>query len=512
MTAKPSSPRDGITISAWQEHGASIDKDVITEARSIYDVVIIGAGITGLTTALMLQQQGKKCIILEGHSIGFGTTGGTTAHINTFYDTAYYQVEKDFGEEGARIFADAAKESISIVQDLVNQYNIPCDFECKDGILYSETEEETKELIQELEASRRAGVDVVEVRDNGVPIPFEFAVLYKDQAQFHPMKYCYGLAKAFLALGGVILESAFVRNTRRDGDIHIAEIDGSEIQGLNLVHATHMPSGLTVFDVECAPYRSYVLGIRLKNGDYPKDMVYDMKDPYHYIRTHVIDGQSYLILGGADHKTAHEDPEAAFQDLEAYARKYYYVESIDYKWSAQYYESVDGLPFIGTMPASDGHVFVATGYNGNGMILGTISGKVISDAILNKENPYAELFSPARIKPVAGFQDFIKENADVAYRFFADRIGTEDLDTFAHLPLNTGEVVDYKGKQLAVYKDEAGKVTVLSPTCTHAGCIVKFNPVEKSWDCPCHGGRYNLEGQVLCGPPRKNLEQIMVGG
>jgi glycine/D-amino acid oxidase-like deaminating enzyme/nitrite reductase/ring-hydroxylating ferredoxin subunit len=512
MNFEANTHRDGRTVSLWQQDQLAPLSAVPDTAGLIYDAVIMGAGITGLTTAILLQQQGKKCIILEGHKLGFGTTGGTTAHINTFYDTDYSQIAKDFGEEAAKTSADAAKASIALIQELAAKYAIDCDFECKDGIVFSETEEETKELLKELEASRSADVDVVEVRDNGIPVPFEFAVLYKDQAQFHPLKYLSGLAKAFIELGGVLVEDAFVRDTSKGGEIHMATTDSQEYRGYNLIYATHMPPGITVFDTECAPYRSYVLAIKLKNGDYPKELVYDMKDPYHYIRTHEIDGQPYLVLGGEDHKTGHGDPEASFAALEAYARKYYYVDTIPYRWSAQYYLSIDGMPYIGEMPASDGHVFVATGYNGNGMILGTIAGQIISDAILGLPNEYKEVFNPSRIKPVAGFQEFVKENVDVIYRFFADRLGAEDLESFKDVPPDTGVVVDHQGEKLAVYKDAEGKVTLLSPTCTHAGCIVSFNPAEKSWDCPCHGGRYDLEGQVLCGPPRKNLKAIMVRG
>jgi glycine/D-amino acid oxidase-like deaminating enzyme/nitrite reductase/ring-hydroxylating ferredoxin subunit len=512
INAEPKNPRDGQTTSLWQKFQATAGATPVIESGPVFDVVIIGAGITGLTTALLLQEQGKKCIILEGNSVGFGTTGGTTAHINTFYDTDYSQIEKDFGQEAARLSADAAKESIVLVQDLIARYNIDCDFECLDGIAFSETEQETKTLITELEASRRAGVDVVEVRDNEIPVPFEFAILYKDQAQFHPLKYCAGLAKAFKELGGIILENSFVRNIAKEGDVHTAETDRGKAAGYNLVYATHLPPGITVFDTECAPYRSYVIGVKLKNGDYPKNLVYDSKDPYHYLRTHVIDGQPYLILGGEDHKTGHGDPEKSFADLEAYARKYYYVESVDYHWSSQYYMSVDGMPYIGEMPASDGHVYVGTGYNGNGMILGTIAGKLISDSITGKESPYKAVFNPSRIKPVAGFKEFVKENADVMYRFFADRLGVDDLKTFRDLDPDTGTVVEYHGKKVAAYKDPEGRVSLLSPTCTHMGCIVNFNPEEKSWDCPCHGGRFDLEGRVLCGPPKENLHQILIRG
>lgn len=501
-------PRDSKTVSPWQQQPGLNQQQEVVYSGITYDVVIIGAGITGLTTGLLLQEQGKKCIILDGHNIGFGTTGGTTAHINTFFDTSYDQVEQDFGEDGAKTLADSAKESITMIQDLVERYAIECDFAFKDGIIFSETEKETKSLLSLLEASRKAGVEAVEIRDNGIPVPFEFAVVFNDQAEFHPLKYCMGLAAAFQNLGGTILENAFVHKTTTAENLHIAHTDRFEIKGHNLVYATHMPPGLTVFDVECAPYRSYALGIKLKNGDYPKNMAYDMKDPYHYIRTHTIDGQPVLILGGEDHKTGHDDPTAAFQELEDYARKYYYVESIDYKWSAQYYQSADGLPFIGKMPGFNDHTFVATGFSGNGMILGTISGKVLCDAIFGQENKYLKLFNPSRIKPVAGFKEFVTENADVAYHFIADRLSTEDLESFADMPPGSGDVVDYKGEKMAVYKDAQGQITALSPTCTHAGCIVSFNDEEKSWDCPCHGGRYDLKGQVITGPPTMNLKQI----
>ena len=501
--------RDGNHISPWQQEAIPSSGQQLPDTHTVFDVVIIGAGITGLTTALLLQQQGKKCIVLDGHGVGYGTTGGTSAHLNTFFDTTYSEVESGFGEEQAKLFAEVGKEAISTVQDLSNQYGIQCDLESRDGILYSETEKETKQLLEILEASRRAGVDAVETRDNEIPVEMQFAVVFRDQAQFHPLKYCKGLARTFIELGGVLLDNAFVENTRVEEGIQIAEVGEHTIMGKDLVYATHMPPGITVFNFECAAYRSYVLGIKLKNGDYPEALVYDMQEPYHYFRTHIIEGQPYLLLGGEDHKTGHEDPEAAFKALEEYARKYYYVESVDYKWSSQYYIPADGLPFIGLMPGAD-NTYVATGYNGNGMMLGTIAGKMISDAILGRANQYEKLFSPSRIKPITGFTEFVKENADVAYHFVADRFAAEDLESFKDLPLDSGSVVDYKGKQLAVYKDDQGLITALNPTCTHAGCVVNFNAEEKSWDCPCHGGRFDVNGEVISRPPRKNLARIEV--
>ena len=501
--------RDSTTVSPWQIGIESITNNIEDLSDTVFDVMIIGGGITGITTALLLQQQGKKCIILEGHNIGFGTTGGTTAHINTFFDSTYPEIESAFSAEATKLVADAGKQAIEMIRAMVTNHQIDCDLENKTGYLFSQDEKQTQQLEEILEASQRAGVTVKESQQNGLPIEFLKSIEFKSQAQFHPLKYINGLAEEFIRLGGVIKENTFVRQVKTENHIHYAETDDQEFKAICLVWATHVPPGVNQFSFRCAPYRSYVLGIRLKNGaEYPKDLAYDMEEPYHYFRSHNIEGEEILILGGADHKTGHADPEEAFATLEKYARKYFDVEEIPFQWSSQYYVPVDGLPYIGPMNDIEENIFVATGFNGNGITWGTISGQVISDAILEKENAYAELFKPSRMKPVAGFTEFVKENADVVYHFITDRFKTDDIDSFSELQRGEGKVIDYDGEKIAVYKDEKGLLTALHPTCTHAGCTVQFNAVEKSWDCPCHGGRFDLDGKVITGPPRTGLSRV----
>jgi nitrite reductase/ring-hydroxylating ferredoxin subunit len=275
-----------------------------------------------------------------------------------------------------------------------------------------------------------------------------------------------------------------------------------------VIYATHMPPNINVFNFRCAPYRSYVMAVTLKSGQYPGALIYDMQEPYHYIRTHRIDGQELLIAGGLDHKTAHEDPEKAFDDLEKYIRKYYKVSSVKYKWSSQYYIPVDGLPYVGQLPLAADGVYCATGYNGNGMMLGTIAGKILSDLAGGKPSKYADLFSPSRIKPIDGFTEFVKENADVAYHFLADRLSIKETDSLKRLKPGTGKVVEVDGKNIAAYRDEQGEIHALSPVCTHAACIVSWNAAEKTWDCPCHGARYTIDGVVLTGPATRDLQKI----
>lgn len=501
--------RDGKNKSIWQSIAQKITPNLgKADDTSIYDVLIVGGGITGVTTALQLQKAGKKCIIAEASNLGFGTTGGTTAHLNTFFDTPYPQMESDFGQDGAKLVAEAGQTAIDAIKDFIKAYQIDCDFEQKDGYLFSQNEKETKELTEIFESCQKLGVAVKRVHENGAPIAFEQALCFPNQAQFHPLKYILALAEEFKSLGGVIAENTFIAETSFKDETYIATAQNLTIKAKNLVYATHMAPGINLLTFRCAPYRSYVLGVKLSDNDYPNSLIYDMKEPYHYLRTHVIDGQKYLIVGGEDHKTGHDDPTAAFSTLKDFATTYHACEEITFQWSAQYYEPADGLPYIGELPGGDDRTYIATGYSGNGMIYGTLSGLIIADLILGRANKFADLFKPSRIKPIAGFTEFVKENADVAYHFVADRIATADLESLTDLQRGEGKVVDFEGKKVALYKDEQGIITALNPVCTHAKCIVSFNSEEKSWDCPCHGGRFDLEGKVITGPPRADLSPI----
>lgn len=505
--------RDGANESIWQSFSSNLSGQTpeLSSFGKVYDVLIIGAGITGLTTALLLQKQGMNCIVADAHNVGFGTTGGTTAHINTFADTTYADTEKAFNEKSAKLFATAISESVAIINEHVQVYNIDCDFEWKPGYVYAEDSKQAKELDSLYQSALKVGVKVNETQEVPTPLSFEKAVVFDNQAQFHPLKYITGLQKEFVALGGTVLENTRVEDVETRDEIHYAITNVKDIAARNVVYATHLPiGGINPLHFLCAPYRSYVIAVKLTDEKYPDALIYDMQEPYHYFRTHVIDGQKYLIVGGNDHKSGHGEPEKSFEDLENYVRQHYHVASVDYKWSAQFYTSADGLPYIGELPLAAKGIYAASGYNGNGMILGTISAKVMSDLILGKENVFADLFDPARVKPLAGFNEIVKENADVAYHFIADRLSVDDIKSLSEIENGSGAVVEYKDKKVAIYKDEAGSVHALNPVCTHAKCIVDWNNSEKSWDCPCHGARFDIDGNVLTGPARKNLEKIAI--
>jgi Rieske Fe-S protein len=276
-----------------------------------------------------------------------------------------------------------------------------------------------------------------------------------------------------------------------------------------LVYATHIPPGVNLLHLRCAPYRSYAMGIELEDDQYPKSMTYDMTDPYHYYRTQETEGGKILIAGGEDHKTGHEeDTELRFKNLEEYLSAIFRIREIKYKWSSQYFEPADGLAYIGHLPGASENVFVATGFGGNGMTYSHIAARVLAAKIASDRDEYEGLFKPGRLKPVAGFTSFVKENADVVNSLVTDRFKIPRTDSITDMPNDTGHTVNFNHQNIAVYKNPEGELFCLNPTCPHLKCTVKWNQTERSWDCPCHGARYSTDGEVLTGPSTRSLEKV----
>jgi glycine/D-amino acid oxidase-like deaminating enzyme/nitrite reductase/ring-hydroxylating ferredoxin subunit len=502
--------RDGAATSLWQNM-----PDYVSTTRQIpkqtFDVIIAGGGVTGITTGLLLQKAGKKCLIAEGHSLCFGTTGGTTAHLNTFLDHSYHQILKDFGEDAIQLVAGATERALGLYRSHIEEYKIDCGYEQKDGYLYAQDDKQAGQLDKIFEASKQAGVDVSYIDRIPIPVEFQKAIVYRDQAQVHPTRYVYALAKAFEEAGGVLIQNCQVEDVvEKEGGVVVQTSRGGAEAGY-LIYATHIPPGINLLHFRCAPYRSYAIAVKMRGDAYPDGLSYDMYDPYHYYRTQVIDGEKYFIAGGEDHKTGHQNnTEACFNQLEAHVRKYFDAGEPAFKWSSQYFEPSDGLAYIGLLPGSSGNILVATGYGGNGMTYSHIAAPLLTDLILEKENACAALFNPGRVKPVAGFAGFVKENADVVAQFVGKRISAGKLKELAGLAPGEARLVKYEGQPLAIYKDEAGQVHALNPVCTHARCVVDWNSAEKTWDCPCHGARYSVDGEVLTGPARKGLEQVQL--
>lgn len=502
--------RDGVCTSLWQDTVA----DFIPQAKVIvdkrFDVVIVGGGITGITTALLLQKKGLNCLIAEAHNICFGTTSGTTAHLNTFLDNPYDQIQSDFGEENAQLVAEATKQSVALFRQHIEEYSIDCNYEIRDGFLFAQTDEQAKKLQKIYDASKQSGVKVTYADSIPVPISYKKAIVYADQAQIHPTRYVHALAKEFEKAGGTILQNCTIDKFEEEenGLLNIESNQGN-VKANHLIYATHIPPGVNILHFRCAPYRSYAMAVTLKDNNYPDGLAYDMYDPYHYYRTQVVDGKKYLIAGGEDHKTAHiQNTDVCFTHLESYLRKYFAIDKIAFKWSSQYFEPADGLAYIGHLPGNPDNVYVATGFGGNGITYSHIAAIALTNLITSGKSEFARLFNPGRVKPVAGFTSFVKENADVVKEFFKKRFSTSDLKEVADVAPGEARLIKYEGESIALYKDINGKLHAIDPVCPHAKCMVDWNSAEKSWDCPCHGSRFSYDGELLTGPARRGLDII----
>jgi len=502
--------RDGAHHSLWQDTSREVNTQAAID-QAVYDVIIAGGGITGITTALVLQQAGLRCMVLESHTLGFGTTGGTTAHLNTLMDTPYSTIIKNFNADAARHIARGARAAIDLIQAHVHQYNIDCGFESCEAFLFAQNKEQEEKLAAIADACAQAGVETQYRNNIPVPLPFTQALAVPGQAKFHPLRYLQALAQRFIENGGIIRERCRVTAVHEEEQIVNVDTGQGILQARHLIYATHTPPGVNLLHLRLAPYRSYAMAVKLATDRYPENLAYDMYDPYHYYRTQQIDGQNYLICGGEDHKTGDSDnTAAAFLKLESHVRAYFDVEAITHRWSSQYYEPTDGIPYIGVLPGHTARVLVATGFGGNGMTYGTLSALVLKSIILKEAHPLIDVFSPARVKPVAGFKNFATHNLHVMKSLVSQLFSRESLDGFADLAHDDARVISIDGKHVGVYKDERGGLHAVHAACTHMHCTVSWNGTEKSWDCPCHGARYAVDGTVLNGPADRDLEYINV--
>lgn len=467
------------------------------------DVVIVGGGITGLTTAWLLQRRGIRCILVEQEQLGFGTTGATSAHLTEVLDIGYVQLVHDFGQEAAQLVTAAYRTALTSITAFASAYDVSC--RPLDGFRFTEDESEIDQLKQEAETARKLGIRCELI--GNVPLPrARAAVRFPNQARFHPQKYLRAMAEEFVEEGGLIFEHSRALKWE-EADSVTLYLENGEIRGRTLVLATHTPIRFNLLQTELGPYTSYLVAMALE-GEIRDALYWDTARPYHYLRLLEHEGQPLLLVGGEDHKTGQEpDPESRFRSLEAFARERYDVGQTMFHWSHELFEPADGLPYIGRSPGSE-RVLLGTGYSGVGLTGGTLAALILADMASQKENPWAEVFRPSRFKPAAGASNFLRENADVALRWVADRLTGSELQSLDELPAGEGAVLRLQGRQVAIYRGEDGHLTVRSPVCTHLGCIVGWNSSEKTWDCPCHGGRYHATGEVLNGPPVRGLDPV----
>jgi len=468
------------------------------------DVAVVGGGITGVTAALLLKLAGKRVALLEARRIGGGVTSGTTGHLTEVIDTPYRELEKRFGADGAALVAASSRVAIEQVAELDARFETRCRFERLPGYLYSERSDDRERLDEELDCMRRAGLSVGSAE---VPLPLSIpaGIRIDNQAQFHPLKYVLALAARIPGQGSYVFEQTRVHNVDEGEPCRVHTAKGPSLRAEKVLLATHSPLNQVVLQTKVAQYRSYVVSGRVEHA--PHGLFWDRDDPYHYTRAYRDESGTELIVGGEDHKTGiGENDDAPFERLTAYAARLG-LEQPKFRWSSQVVEPVDGLPFIGRNAGAE-HVYVATGFSGNGLTFGTIAAMILKDACLGAKNPYSELYDPGRLKPFTRLSSFLAENVDYPLHLLSDALKAPTARSLDEIPKEDGRIVRVSGRRVAAFRDTGGRLHVVSPICTHLGCHVAFNAAEKSWDCPCHGSRFDVDGNVLDGPASDPLERI----
>lgn len=485
------------------------------------DVLVIGGGISGLTTAWCLLKSGRKVVLVEDGYIGSGETGRTTAHLSYALDDHYYEIERLFGEDKAKLAAESHIAAIRFIENTVSKENIECDFRKVDGFLFLGPGDSFETLEKEFSATRKAGLNTSMLHQiPGMHVSGdESCILFPGQAQFHPMKYLRGLANAFIAGGGQIYTETRAEEFLRDG----VRANGFIINAKNIVVATNTPvNDLVTMHTKQYAYRTYVIAMNIPKGSMPYSLWWDTGDqnskwdskPYHYVRLQELDDMyDLLIVGGEDHKVGQAyaeefAPEIRYERLTDWAReKFPRVEKVLYQWSGQVMEPIDAMAFIGKNPGDD-NIFIVTGDSGNGMTHGTIGGLLITDLINGTDNPWEELYDPSRITAKAA-GEFIREAGNMAAQY-ADWMKKGDVDNIYDLVPGEGGILSQGLRKYTVYRDESGNVHTCSATCPHLGGILTWNPDEKSFDCPVHGSRFTAEGKVINGPAISDLKKVVI--
>ncbi|MBB3111277.1 glycine/D-amino acid oxidase-like deaminating enzyme/nitrite reductase/ring-hydroxylating ferredoxin subunit [Paenibacillus phyllosphaerae] len=496
--------------SYWRESSSVPDCGALDNNLTV-DVAIVGGGITGITTAYLLSKAGVKVALVEADSLFSGTTGHTTAKLTAQHDLIFDQLIHSHSEEAARQYYEANRDGMNLLKQIIDEHGIDCGYVEEDAYVYAQSVDSLKKLNKEADAYAKLGIPGGFVESIPLQLPNHGAVVMKGQARFHPLRYLSALASLITQAGGLLYDRTAVSRIDEDGPRPTVVTErGLRIMADHVLICSHFPfydkHGL--YFARLHAERSYVLAVR-SQMTYPGGMYLSAEDPKRSLRlAEVEDGQQLLLVGGGNHKTGQGICTIDYyESLRDFALKHFQVESIPYRWSAQDLTTLDKLPYIGQLTEDKPRILVATGFAKWGMSNSQAAAQLLTDYVLERSNPYQELFTPQRFHLIPDVKNAIVQNADVFKNLVAGKVELvrQSPDDLAN---GEGGVVTIGGKRAGAYRDDEGALHMVDTTCTHMGCEVEWNDGERSWDCPCHGSRFSYKGEVMEGPAHEPLQRV----
>lgn len=482
-------------------------------SNTTVDVCIIGAGIAGLSAAYALLQEGRQVLVIDRERLGLGETGLTSAHLSNVLDDGFSELRRLHGDKGARLAVESHGEAIDFIERVCREEDIDCEFERVDGYLFLADGQTEADLLRELESAKACGLTDARLLPQAPLTSFQTGpcLHFTRQAQFHPLKYLMGLARAIQAKGGRIHTHTEAVEMKGGHPATVLTSQGFKITCESIIVATDVPVNNRVsVHTKMAPYRSYLIAARVPSVQVQKALFWDMGDPYHYLRfVHDPEmDEQLLLVGGEDHRTGQDThPEEHYHRLEQWLRVRLGLDPrVVARWSGQILEPIDGLAFIGHNPGAEDNVYIATGDSGHGLTHGTIAGMLLRDLIIGRENPWKDLYSPSRLH-LRSLGSFLKENL-TSNLPYTDWLTPGDVESTQDVRTGEGAIIRDGLDKIAAYRDASGCVHTFSAVCPHLGGLVHWNSAEKTWDCPCHGSRFDKFGEVLNGPAQTGLTPV----